>query len=118
MDVQTFFSTIATGDLEALRQSLDESPFLVHVRNPDEEDWQALSPLHSAAKHGHLDIVKLFVERGAEVYSNPLATYPPVIVAAWNKEQALIDYFLNEIPDRAHGTNTLGVTINLAARQG
>ena len=97
---------------------MDESAFLIHARNPDSEAWQELSPLHCAAKHGHLAIARLLVERGAEVYSNPLATYPPVIIAAWNKQQALVDYFLEEIPHCATGTNNLGVTINLAARQG
>ncbi len=29
--------------------------------------------------------------------------------------QAVVDYFLNEIPGQARGTNKLGVTINLAA---
>jgi len=38
--------------------------------------------------------------------------------ATWNNQQVIVDYFLNEIPDRAIGTNGLGVTINLAGRQG
>jgi ankyrin repeat protein len=88
------------------------------VRNPDDEAWEELTPLHGAARHGHLELVKLLVERGAEVYSNPQATYPAVIIAAWKQQQAVVDYFLTEIPDRADGTNRLGVTINLAARQG
>ena len=88
------------------------------MRNPDDEAWEELTPLNGAARHGHLELVKLLVERGAEVYSNPQATYPAVIIAAWKKQQAVVDYFLTEIPDRADGTNRLGVTINLAARQG
>lgn len=118
MDIQAFFAKIAAGDLDAVKQQLDEAPFLLHVRHPDQEAWQELSPLHSAAKHGQLEIAKLLVARGAEVYSNPLATYPAVIIAAWNKQQTLVDYFLQEIPDKAQGTNGLGVTLNLAARQG
>jgi len=30
----------------------------------------------------------------------------------------MIDYFLNDIPDKAIGTNGLGAALNLAARQG
>ena len=45
-------------------------------------------------------------------------TYPPVIQAAWNKHTEVVKYFLEEIPDKAAGTNGLGVAINLAARQG
>jgi cytohesin len=118
MDAPSFFLHIAAGDLAAVKHQLEASPFLIHVRNPDEKSWDELCPLHSAAKHGHLDMAKLLVERDAEVYSNPQSTYPPVIIAAWNKRQALVDYFLQEIPERANGTNKLGVTINLAARQG
>lgn len=43
---------------------------------------------------------------------------PPVMQAAWGKHQDVVDYFLKEIPDKADGTNKLGVTLNLAARQG
>jgi ankyrin repeat protein len=63
-------------------------------------------------------VAKLLVDQGAEVYSNPLATYPAVIIAAWNDQQTLVDYFLEDIPDKAVGTNGIGVTLNLAARQG
>ena len=62
--------------------------------------------------------MQLLVERGAEVYSNPMASYPPVIVAARNDKHSVVEYFLREIPKLAHGTNNLGVTANLAARQG
>ncbi|MDA0746399.1 MAG: ankyrin repeat domain-containing protein [bacterium] len=118
MDIQAFFSSIATGDLEAVRQQLEDAPFLLHVHHPDKEAWQELSPLHCAAKHGQLEIARFLIERGAEVYSNPLATYPAVIIAAWNKQQDLVNYFLQEIPNKAQGTNGLGVTLNLAAREG
>jgi len=45
-----------------------------------------------------------------------MSTYPPVIQAAWNKHAEVVKYFLEEIPDKAAGTNGLGVAINLAAR--
>lgn len=118
MDIQAFFADVAGGDLEAVRRQLDDAPFLVHVKNPDEDAWQELTALHGAAKYGHLDLARLLIERGAEVYSNPQSTYPPVIIAAWNNQQELVDYFLKEIPDKANGTNKLGVAVNLASRQG
>lgn len=52
------------------------------------------------------------------MYTNPWNTYPPVIQAAWNNHQAVVDYFLNEIPDQADGTNRLGVSLVMAAREG
>ena len=47
-----------------------------------------------------------------------MASYLAIMDAAWNKHQQVVDYFLNEIPDKAIGTNGLGVAINLAAQQG
>jgi uncharacterized protein len=119
MDLQALFRSVEGGDLARTAQLLDHEPALIHVRNSDpEKQWDEQTALHCAAKRGHLDIVRLLVERGADVYSNPLASYPAVMVAAWSGHQDVVDFFLNEIPERAEGTNKLGVTINLAARQG
>jgi len=116
-DFQSLFSAVEAGDAAGVKWLLYHEPRLIHVRNADEEKWDEPTALHAAAKRGNLDIVKLLVERGAEVYSNPMASYPPVIIAAWNKHPAIVAHFLNEIPEKAGGTNRLGVTINLAARQ-
>ena len=109
-----------------LRALLDRHPDQLHVRNPKRSfvagaevgQFDEGSLLQCAAKHGHLDIVRLLVERGAKVYPNPKSSYPPVIIAAWNKHQAVVDYFLKEIPDQASDTNKLGVTVAVAAREG
>ena len=116
MDIGTLFSYAAAGNEQDLRTLLDQHPYLLHVRNPkpswDEHEVTAPgrgggSLLHCAAKYGHLDIVRLLVDRGAEVYSNPTSSYPPVILAAWNKQEAVVDYFLNEIPERAKERSSL-----------
>lgn len=117
MQTQALFPLILTGNLEAIGHLLDEDPGLVHCRHADPQFYQ-WTPLQFAAAEGQLDACKLLVERGAEVYTNPMNTYPPVLQAAWNHHQDVVDYFLHEIPDKADGTNRLGVTINLAARQG
>lgn len=116
MSKPAIFTHILAGELEAIRNLLNCDPGLVHAHQGDlDDDW---TTLQCAAAKGHLPICKLLVERGAEVYTNPMCTYPPVIHAAWNRHQHIVDYFLYEIPDKAAGTNGLGVTINLAARQG
>jgi uncharacterized protein len=114
---QAIFPAIEAGDLDMVRRLLDEDPGLVHVRHadPSVHHW---TPLQFAAAKGQLGACRLLVERGAEVYTNPMNTYPPVMQAAWNKHVEVVKYFLEEVPDKAAGTNGLGVAINLAARQG
>ena len=114
---QAIFPAIEAGDLDMVRRLLDEDPGLVHVRHADPQvhHW---TPLQFAAAKGQLGACRLLVERGAEVYTNPMNTYPPVMQAAWNKHVEVVKYFLEEVPDKAAGTNGLGVAINLAARQG
>jgi ankyrin repeat protein len=117
MSAQAIFPCIVAGDIEAIRRLLDGDAGLVHSRIPDPH-FRYFTALQFAAAKGQLAICKLLVERGAEVYTNPMNTYPPVIHASWNGHQELVDYFLREIPEKADGTNNLGVAINLAARQG
>lgn len=114
---QQIFTAIESGDLGAVRGILDGDSNQVHARLVD-ADGDVWTTLQIAAGAGHLAICKLLVERGAEIYTNPMNTYPPVIQAAWKRHQDVVDYFLHEIPELAAGTNGLGVAINLAARQG
>ncbi len=119
----SIYTLIADGNADAVGTVLDANPDLVHAhssegpRGAGDRAYQ-LTPLQFAARHGKLAICRLLVERGAEVYTHPHATYPPVIEAAWAGHQDVVDYFLHEIPDQASGTNGLGVAINLAAREG
>ena len=113
---QDLYTQLEAGNLAAVTSLLDDQPELVHTRRMTGDDRS--TPLQFAARHGQLGLCRLLVERGAEVYTNPFNTYPPVIEAAWKEHQEVVDYFLQEIPDRASGTNGLGVALNLAARQG
>lgn len=116
MSIRKLFSAILAGDATEISIVLGSDPGLVNAwQDADEKRW---TPLQLAASEGKLEICKLLVERHAEVYTNPMNSYPPVIEAAWKRHQEVVDYFLREIPDKADGTNGLGVAINLAARQG
>jgi uncharacterized protein len=114
---QSIFPAIEAGDIDAVRKLLDADPQLTHVRTAT-GDPDHFTPLQFAAAKGQLAICRLLVERGAEVYTNPMNTYPPVLQAEWNGHADVVKYFLEEIPDKAAGTNGLGVAINLAAREG
>ena len=123
MGAQEIFQAIRDGNYEMVERVFRKHPEWVEIRNPDahienSKSWDELKPIHCAAKFGHLDIVKLLVELGAEVYSHPMASYPAVMLAAWAGRTHVVEYFLNEIPDKAEGTFQLGITCNLSARQG
>jgi len=112
---QMIFPAIEAGDVASVAKLLDADPGLIYVRTASGEP-DHFTPLQFAAAKGQLEICRLLVERGAEVYTNPMNTYPPVTQAAWNKHAEVVKYFLEEIPQKADGTNGLGVAINLAAR--
>ncbi|MEM9644871.1 MAG: ankyrin repeat domain-containing protein [Planctomycetota bacterium] len=114
--IDSFFSLVCSGDTSGLSELMDQCPGLVHARH--HEGDISRSALSLAAMSGQLDVCRLLVDRGAEVYPNPFNQYPPVMEAAWKEHQQVVDYFLKEIPDRADGTQGLGVMINLAGRQG
>jgi len=127
MTLSELKALIQAGDLDQVRAAIDADSELIHTSDPDPDRWDEKTALHCAAKFAHLDIVKLLVDRGAEVYSNPMNTYPPVFVANGYKHrpygkrpngEAVVNYFLREIPDKADGTWGLGATINIAAREG
>ncbi len=115
MTLQELKPLIRAGELDQVRAAIDANSELIHTSDPDPNQWDQKTSLHCAAKHGHLEIVKLLVERGAEVYSNPMNSYPPVFVTS---DRQIVDYFLREIPEKADGTWGLGATINIAAREG
>lgn len=123
MTNEAFYTAVRAGDLDGVGAFLEAHPDLVNWEYPpskveNSSQWNEVSPLHAAAKFGQMEMVKLLVSRGAEVYSNPFSTYPAVIVADWEKHEPVVRYFLDEIPEQVAGTRGLGVMANLAARQG
>lgn len=114
--VQIVLEKVRENDIAGVRGMLAESPGLVHARGMGVEDRRSV--LQVAAGAGNLEMCRLLVESGAEVYPNPMNQYPPVMEAAWNEHEGVVKYFLEEIPHLADGTNGLGLTINLAGRLG
>ncbi len=115
-EAAALFAAIRAGDLSAVRAHLDRHP--QHVDAREKLDSEPIQPMHVAAAEGHLEIVRLLVERHGTVYSHPMCSYPAVMHASWKGRHDVVDYFLNEIPHLAAGTLGLGVTCNLAGRQG
>ena len=123
MHLQTLKQLIREGNFDQLRLELGKNPGLLYAYDPD--DWEERTLLHCAARYAQLEIARFLVEQGAEVYSHPHNSYPPVFIANQYKVfpdrpngKALVDFFLTEIPDKAEGTLGTGATIHIAARLG
>ncbi|MDD2716249.1 MAG: ankyrin repeat domain-containing protein [Candidatus Wallbacteria bacterium] len=57
---------------------------IMELKNPDETDWYGYTPLHVACCHGDISLVKLLVEKGADVGKPDETVYakcPPIILA-------------------------------------
>jgi uncharacterized glyoxalase superfamily protein PhnB len=64
-NITLYFAACNNGDVEALRALLAKDPSLVRAANPAaaHAGWTGL---HAAAQHGHVDAVRLLLERGAD----------------------------------------------------
>ena len=60
--IQAFFSEVERGDLETVRAMVSAVPKLVRSR-----DGTGATALHIAAFHGHIEVVELLLEAGADV---------------------------------------------------
>ena len=72
---------IREGNLEGVKAAIDVNPDLLHTHDTIGDMWEECTALHCACQYAHLDIVKYLVSKGAEVYSNPMNTYPPIFIA-------------------------------------
>jgi serine/threonine-protein phosphatase 6 regulatory ankyrin repeat subunit B len=125
----SLFATVESGDIDSLRRHLDDDPCLAHARlvlwdedGTPKHGRESPTLLQAAAQAGHLEIVKLLLERGADIYETALWGYPAVEHAFWAKQQHVVDYFLGEAASHATmggcPTYGLGIDVNLAARNG
>ena len=73
-----FLSAAASGDLEAVRNRLEQDPTLITARGFG--NWTAL---HHAARSGHLKVVQYLVEHGASMDTKAMGETPFGLAVAW-----------------------------------
>jgi uncharacterized protein len=126
---QAIFAAIDTSDISDVKRILDDDPGLICARNFGRNTDGTLqrasdspTPLQTAAMLGHLQIVKLLIDRGAGIYETAQWGYPAVEHALWKGQQHVVDFLLGEAaahPSVAGApTYGLGCDVNLAARNG
>ena len=76
-DVARFFEACTNGEVETLRRLLVNDPSLARATSP-EAHHQGWTGLHAAAKGGHVDAVRVLLERGADPNAREAGdnTYP------------------------------------------
>lgn len=86
------FSAAWLGDVAAVRDQIDQEPAFINATDPA-DDYQEVSLLCHAVCGGHIDLVQLLLDRGAEVarYSGRLLTLA-VLLNRVDLAQLLIDH--------------------------
>ena len=128
-NTQDIFVPIDAGDLDGVHRLLDADAGLVHVRRLTvgedgsvAKGFACESALGAAARAGQLDIVKLLIDHGAEVYDVAQWGYPAVF-HAHPSQPDIVKFFLSingQVKHRPTDAPTygFGIDINLAARFG
>lgn len=80
------FEAAGDGDIARIRELLERSPELVNAKGEQGE-----TPLQRAAWEGHLEAVRLFLDRGAEIDGRNDANQTAILFAAYRGYTAIVD---------------------------
>ncbi len=94
------------GHLAGVKTLLAEDPGLINDLNE-----QGSTPLHSACFGGHLDVVKLLLEKGADVQAVNGGGFTPLHLASYGGHRDVVQYLLEKGADM----NATNEQMNLTA---
>jgi len=111
--MQQILAAIRQNNLPLLRSLLDSSTvdvkYLVNTPDPDRDNRAVL---HEAAALGHLDMVRLLVERGADVNNESLGGESAIHDASENNHVEVVRYLaehgshhFDDVADMLHQGN-------------
>ena len=86
-----FTDALRTGNVKVVKQFLDNGSATANEKS------FAWSALQMAADKGHLEVVKLLVEKGAEIdYPHPINKMTPLHLAAYSGHDEVVKYLLSK----------------------
>ncbi len=102
LDHPSIFQAIEDGDVNQVATLLVESPELSSSwRKTSYGGWE--SALHVCAAQGSIEIAKLLIENGAEIYAVRQSGYPPVDRAHYGRQPAMVEFLLEASAKSDHG---------------
>jgi ankyrin repeat protein len=91
---EDIFEAADQGDIGTVRALIMDDPELVQAKNDEQE-----TPLHLAARGGHIDVVAFLLARGAEVNARNNVHQNPLLYAAYHGHDAVVDLLLDKGAD-------------------
>jgi ankyrin repeat protein len=110
-DALPFFRAAARGDVDEVTRLLDAEPHLLEARDGRRYD---ATPLVVAAQEGHVGVVRLLLERGAEVNAAGLYGYTALHEAAGGGHEEVVNVLLSSGADSSM-KNRFGSTALMCA---
>ncbi len=112
--VSSFFELIINGELDAVRRQITRDPVLATMA-----DELGRSPLHLAVIHGHLAIVNVLINAGADVNGvDRLKNYTPLHYAAFYSFPKIMQFLLSRRADVYVSDRDGNLPLHLAAANG
>lgn len=86
-----FFKAIKKGDLKKIHDMIKENLHIIHYSNS-----YNFTGLHYATIYNHFEIVKLLVEKGADIHKLTFRNMSNLHLAAQNGNQEIFSYFIEK----------------------
>jgi len=107
-----------TGDIELAKQALDSLKHGNLIANINTTELNDFTPLHNAVGEGHIEIVKLLINKGANVSAITTEGRTPLHMACYNGNKEIIECLINEGADINKQEKDGNTAVHILAERG